>query len=353
MVIHGLIHLMGFAKAYQLGKNLPINAFISRSQGIAWLLACLLIIISAILLLKQTPYGWALTAVAAVLSQWLIMQVWKDAKIGTLVNLLMILVSVAGFFMHRFEGRFRQDAMRHFRASTPANSGLVLEQDLASLPPPVQRYLRYTGMVGKPRIRNLYIRFEGEMREKGKDWFPFRSEQYNFTKDPARLFFMKAKMFGMTVPGYHAYQDGRAGMDVKVFGLIPVVTHHEAFMFRTETVTYLNDICLFSPSALLDERITWESFTDSTARLRFQHQSVTVSANLHFDPNGALVNFDSDDRMAIQDMKTYRFSTPAGNYRDFHGFRLPSYGEAVWHYPDGAFTYGKFHVAEVRYNLEP
>ena len=65
---------------------------------------------------------------------------------------------------------------------------------------------------------------------------------------------------------------------------------------------------------------------------------------------GQLTNFVSEDRYEVSDMKKYRFSTPVSNYKDYNGFNLPAYGETIWHYPDGAFTYGKFNIKEVTYN---
>ena len=39
-------------------------------------------------------------------------------------------------------------------------------------------------------------------------------------------------------------------------------------------------------------------------------------------------------------------------YKSFDGYWLPAYGEAVWHYPEGNFTYGKFYLKEVQYNVK-
>jgi hypothetical protein len=58
-------------------------------------------------------------------------------------------------------------------------SEVISEKDLELLPMPVQRYLRYTGVVNKPKVTSVRILFEGEMQSKDKDWFPFTTEQYN------------------------------------------------------------------------------------------------------------------------------------------------------------------------------
>lgn len=46
-------------------------------------------------------------------------------------------------------------------------------------------------------------------------------------------------------------------------------------------------------------------------------------------------------------MKTFPFSMPIKNYRNMNGYNLPRYGEAVWHYPDDDFVYGKFKIKSI------
>jgi hypothetical protein len=122
-------------------------------------------------------------------------------------------------------------------------------------------------------------------------------------------------------------------------------------MIPTETVTFLNDMCLFAPAALIDDRITWETLDSVSARATFTTNNIRISAILDFDEEGKLVNFVSNDRYSVDEMKAYPFSTPAGNYENTNGYNLPMYGEGVWHYPDGEFVYGKFKVKSIEYNL--
>jgi hypothetical protein len=228
---------------------------------------------------------------------------------------------------------------------------LVTENDLAEIPLPVQNYLRYVGVVGKPKVRNVKIVFEGEMRDRGQDWFKFTSEQYSFFDDPARLFFMKAKVKGLATSGYHDYKMGNARMQVKVLSLFPVVDIDKPELFKTETVTFFNDLCLFAPAALIDDRIIWQTIDSQSVKATFTNNDTSISAVLYFNEKGQLINFVSEDRISVDEMKTYPFSTPASNYQNVNGFNLTTYGEAVWHYPDGPFVYGKFNLKSVAYNV--
>jgi hypothetical protein len=189
------------------------------------------------------------------------------------------------------------------------------------------------------------------MREKGNDWFKFTSEQFNFIDSPTRLFFMKAKVKGLSTHGYHAYKKEDASILIKVLSLFPVVDIRAKEMYPTETVTYFNDLCLFAPSALIDKRISWKLIDKLSVKAIFTNNKTSISAILSFNEKGQLVNFISEDRYSIDDMKTYPFSTPVNKYKSIYGYNLPTYGEATWQYPEGKFVYGEFNLKSIEYNV--
>ena len=79
-----------------------------------------------------------------------------------------------------------------------------------------------------------------------------------------------------------------------------------------------------------------------------------VSAILYFNELGELVNFVSDDRSALLDngkMKLVRWTTPISNYKEFEGRKIPTYGQTIWNYPEGDFTYATFTLKNIAYNL--
>ena len=109
-----------------------------------------------------------------------------------------------------------------------------------------------------------------------------------------------------------------------------------------------------APAALIDkQRIQWEAAGPLAARTRFTHIGNTVSALLSFNQAGELIDFISNDRLYSEDGKTFKscpWSTPWRHYKDFDGRKVVGNGEAVWHTPEGEFTYGKFHLIEIEYN---
>jgi len=351
LFIHGLIHFMGFAKAFGYGDMKQLTIPISKPVGAVWMLSAVLFILAVILFLLKKENWWILATLTVVISQVVIIMSWKDAKFGTIANLLILLVAVFSYTVKQFENTFRTDVKQQFISDNNLTTALLTETDLQPLPVPVQKYLRYSGSVNKPKVKNVRIVFEGQMRDRGKDWFPFNSEQYNFFGEPARLFFMKAKMFGITVPGYHHYMQKKAVMDIRLFGLFPIVKQSGEEMNKTETVTLFNDMCLMAPATLVDKRIQWEPVDDKTVKAIFTNGNITISATLYFNEQGQLINFISNDRQNIKDKQPVPFSTPVQEYKNVDGFNLLCKADAVWHYPEGEFVYGKFILKSIEYNV--
>jgi hypothetical protein len=341
---------MGFAKAFDLRQIATLTKSISKPIGLLWLLAGLLFVISGLLYFSKREIWPMLALIAVVISQVLILMVWKDAKFGTIANIIIMAFAIIGIANTSFENGYKKDVLSAMEKNRIGNE-FVSQKDVDRLPPAVQKYLEYVGVVGKPKVYNVKIVFEGEMRDKGKDWFKFTSEQYNFFDRPTRLFFMKAKIKGIPTHGYHSYKPDGAGMLIKLLSLFPVVEIKGAEMFPTETVTFFNDLCLFAPARLIDERIAWESIDDHSAKATFTTEGASISAVLSFNEKGQLINFISNDRYSVSEMKSYPFSTPAKDYENVNGYNLATHGEATWHYPDGEFIYGKFHLKSIEYNV--
>ena len=50
--------------------------------------------------------------------------------------------------------------------------------------------------------------------------------------------------------------------------------------------------------------------------------------------------------------KSYPWSTPVQIYKEIGGRRVAARAETVWHTPEGKFSYGRFNLADIEYNLK-
>lgn len=234
-----------------------------------------------------------------------------------------------------------------------APQAIVTDADLTPLPAPVARWLRRVGVVGRPRVDNFVVDMHAQLN-RGPDqlWMETPVLQVSFVGDPTRLFLLRTRMKGLPVTGLHAYTHDGARMQIRVAGVVDMVDESGDAFTRAETVTMLNDLCIMAPGALLDARFTWQPVNDSSAMVTFTNGPHTVAATLVFDATGDLADFASNDRHARDDDGD-RWTTPLRGHTDVNGLRLPTEGDAIWHYTDGrpAWLYGRFRILRLRYNV--
>lgn len=252
--------------------------------------------------------------------------------------------------------RFNARVAEEFARQPLTSPSQLTESDLVHLPSPVQRFIMRSGAVGRPRVQNVRVEFLAQMwRKPGSAPMRAPSVQYNFYGRPARIFLMTTRMFGVPVRALHVYSQEQATFTVRLASLVNMVAHSGEGISRTETVTVLNDMCFFNPGGLVDPRLTWEPRDDASCNVTFVNGPHRVSAALSFNDRDELVDFRSDDRPASQGDGSFAavpWSTPIEGYRDLHGRHLPTRGAAVYSYPDGDFTYGRFELASIAYDRE-
>lgn len=355
LILHGLIHLMGFVKAYNLTEINELTHSISKGMGLIWLFCTILFLTSAGLFITGKDIWWLPGGIALLVSQMLIFQTWSDAKFGTLANLIILLPLLAGFFNSQpssFKNKFISVVESQMEASF--QSDVLQLKDVQHLPKAVQKYLHFTGSIGQPKIDNFRARIGGKMKMAADgDWVDIKALQFNFYAPKSRSFYITSALYGIPFDGLHLYLEDSATMQIKVGGLVKVANASGKKMTQSETVTLFNDMCIFAPATLIDSTIQWKEIDNLTVEAKFSNAGYSISAKLFFDASGALIDFSSEDRYESSDGKTYnnyRWSTPIKNYKSFGNRNIPTYGEAIWHKPEGPFIYAKFDIQEVTYN---
>jgi hypothetical protein len=91
LAVHGLIHVMGFVKAFGYAELPQLTQPVSREMGLAWLAAGLLVVVSAVMMVAWPRSFRIVGAIAFVLSQAVILSAWSDAKAGTVMNVVLLL----------------------------------------------------------------------------------------------------------------------------------------------------------------------------------------------------------------------------------------------------------------------
>ena len=251
-------------------------------------------------------------------------------------------ISTKSLFKHEVENRFKelQDTAR-----------LITKSDLDKLPEPIANFLEHCGWLGKEIPLNFHAKFSGEFSMKEGKYQKIHAEQYNWLDEPTRIFHIQNWMMG----GRHHFDKNGAFMLIKLFKRIKLVNAKGPEMNQSELVTYLNDLFILAPGALVYIPIQWEILNEQKVKATISYFGNTVSAEVSFNKNHEMVNFISIDRYASSDGKKTEllpWSTPIRNYVELNGIKVPTYGEAIWHFPDHDFNYIKFNIKEVSWNTK-
>lgn len=227
----------------------------------------------------------------------------------------------------------------------PVSVDVVTEDEVAQLPLPVQRYLRFMDVVGRPVTVAFRAHLHGEFRLRAdRPFMPAEAWQYNTLEPIARVYWMRIDMARGLLPmvGRDSYLDGRGRMLGKLFDTWTVADGEGEPFDVGELTTWLNDAVLMAPSMLLRAATTFAEVDDTTFEVRLTDHGRTVSARVLLDARGAPLDFTTEDRYADLPggpVRT-RWSTPIEGWQQAQGRPVPTRGSAVWHLPEGDFTYG-------------
>lgn len=230
---------------------------------------------------------------------------------------------------------------------------LVTTDDLEKLPAPVQRYLNFTGVVGKPWIDSVYLKQRGQFRQ-GLDrpWMGMTAEEYYTINPPSLTWKARFKVRGLPLlSAKDRYESGQGHMFGKLAGIFTVFDVQDEKLTQATMVRYLNEIMWF-PTAFLGKNITWQDAEKNSVQVTFHDHGKSVSGRMIFNDEGRLINFTAKRyRETDGDYSFDPWSTPITGYDERAGLNLPIRGTAVWNLPSGDLPYAELEITDVQYNL--
>ena len=237
-------------------------------------------------------------------------------------------------------------------AGLPAVSGpaeVISDSHLASLPEPAQRYLRFMGVVGRAQDWSFRLGFHGRFRTRPQQsWMKCEAWQYNSRLAVARTFHIRVRFGGLaTVLARDTYRDGHGRMLIRLMDLVTIGDGTGEEYDAGELVPYLNDAVLICPTMLFVTAVRWAPVDDTSFGISLTDHGRTITARVFVGANGAPTDFSTMDRFcfdpdAPKALVQARWTTPVEGWQTIDGRSLPTRGQAVWHLPQGPFTYADF-----------
>jgi hypothetical protein len=281
--------------------------------------------------------GFVLTAVGvAVRAPW-----WS-----------VVLVAIASITLFRLAGRVAQDARDLWDLN--ALPAAIDRGELASLPPPVRRYLSQA--IRRSRApRTVTLSHGGTFRMKrGQGWLPIRGRQYFATDPPGFVWWGRVRLApGVWIDAHDQSIRGAGAMRVRVESTIPIVDRSGDELDLGALIRLLAEMVWF-PTSFVDHRhVAWWAIDDKRAGVILRVGGREVAAVFHFGADGLPARIFAE-RFRDVDGKPEAavWSVDLGDYREVDGLIVPHDARATWHLDEGEHTYAHFVVERIEYDKE-
>lgn len=353
ILLHGLIHLLGFAKGWGLADIKQLSLPISRTLALCWLLTACVLVTYGILFILASPYNWIAGILAAIFLEILVILFWKDAKWGTVPNLIILVVSLITLGAYQFRTMVERETSLLLKNNHSNLSTTVAENNITRLPEPVQEWLRHSGAVGQPytHAAKLTQSLEMQLKPGQKKWLSAAALQYTTIENPGFIWSVCVKMNSLLhFRGRDKFEYGRGEMLIRLNSLLKIVDARGAKIDEAALQRFLGEMVWF-PSMALSPYISWKPIDDSTAEANMHYQGTEGSGRFSFNEDGDVIRYTAHrykDNTA--NARRHEWIMDIEDYKVFEGIRVPSRLSSTWKLEEGDWTWLKMELTDITYN---
>jgi hypothetical protein len=352
IAIHGLIHLMGFVKAFNLAEIKELTQPVSKGAGVFWLLAFILFTVTLLQFFFANDRWWLTGMIAVILSQLLIITAWGDAKFGTIANILLLPVLLVAMGEYRFHRTTSSEISEIFASSRP--SAAPGENSITNLPLPVANWIRHSGAMNQPKIETVRLRQKARMKMKPEqtEWTKASAVQYFTVNPPAFLWKVGLEMMPMVpVTGRDKFVDGHGEMQINLLSLVPVVdVRNDEKIHSAALQRFLSEIIWF-PSAALMPYVQWREIDAYRVEATMTWNGSQGACTFVFSEQGDLVSLHAMRYMGSgSDAKLLPWNIRVHEIGEFNGIRVPIKCTVSWQLDDGPWDWLELDITEIEYN---
>ncbi|WP_291789299.1 DUF6544 family protein [Cecembia sp.] len=353
ILLHALIHLLGFVKAFQFAelKDFPLQ--ISKPVGLFWLGSAMVLLTTGFFYFKENPYWWLFAFVGLILSQVLIISQWSAAKFGTLPNLIILVVAIISYAQFNFEKKIAEE----IRETLPSSDPLLplTESSIQHLPISVRRWLQYSGVIGRPAIQSVYMQqsYQLKLKPEQKNWYTANATQLSVTNPPSFVWSVDVQMMPLLYAfGRDKFVEGKGEMLIKLLSLLPVAKDGYNPQFNEAALQRFLGELVWYPSAAVLDYIEWEEIDNNKAEATMTIGQTKGKGVFEFDDEGKLLQFTANRYMSSgADAIKKDWVVRTLSYKEFNGVQLPNKCNATWVLESGDWTWALFEVDSVVFNI--
>lgn len=235
-----------------------------------------------------------------------------------------------------------KEVSRLFNVSENISSRLYNSDIIKGLPVPVQRYFNFSLSENQSYISYVRLKHSGEFKPQDK-WTPIKGEEYFTTQNPGFIWFGKIPLLSAK----DIYYNGEGNLVIKLLSFIKIANLKGEEINQGELLRWLAEAPCFPTALLPSDKLTWESIDDSSAKVIFTDNNLTIEGIFHFADSGEITHFKA---------KRFRDKTLedwTGYYKDFRtvdSMKIPFHLEVAWNLQPGDLKYVNFTIDTIEFN---
>ena len=354
LIIHGLVHVLGFLKAFRFVEISQLSQHISKPIGLFWLLSGILFLLAAKQFMQNNVWFYT-TIVAIIISQVLIFLYWRDAKFGSIINLIILFVSLSVLMTVQFNKMVENESKQLLNNINSIDTTYISKKNTENLPEIVQKWMINSGVIGHKDVNSVWLKQIGSMRLKPKsNWMSFSATQYFNVEDPSFIWHSKVNAVpSINFNGRDKFIKGKGTMHIKLAGIFDVVKVSDNNKINSASmIRYLSEICWF-PTGALNDYITWASINDNTAKATFTYNNISVSGVFTFLENGELKSFKTQRFFGgDKDAQLETWLVEIDSFKVFNGIKIPNKSRVTWKLKRGDFHWLNVEITAIAYNTK-
>lgn len=256
----------------------------------------------------------------------------------------ILLILLAGKMYLSFQ--FNKEVKQLFSLSKNISDKVYHQEQLKDLPEPVQRYFNHVLKYGQPYISFARIKHIGKFKAGlDKDWINITGEQYATTQNPGFIW----KGTTSTFVARDMYIANKGNLIVSLFSLYNVVDVKGEQYNQGELLRWLGESILYPTNFLPDNKLSWIPIDNSKAKLIFKYAGLELYFLATFNETGEITELETKGYMDEKTLATWIIKI--SEYKELNNIVVPTSFDVLWRLETGDFSYARFKITDIEYNI--
>jgi len=257
------------------------------------------------------------------------------------ILILTLIIGKANYVLN-----FKKELNLLFANSKNISTKKYTHEQLVGLPGPVQRYFKHVLNENIPYISYVRLKHDGHFKPAvNKNWTDIKGEQYYTTATPG---FMWKGNIGF-ISARDQYLNDKGSIVITFLNLINIKRGQGKHFDQGELLRWLGESVWFPTNLLPSNRLTWLPIDDTTAKLLFNYQELSLYFIVKFNEKDEITQLETERFFDNKSLKPW-----IGNfyhYKEINGIRIPTVIRASWRLEQGDHNYVIFNLEEIEYDI--